>query len=199
MKIRPRVVERGIPQSEEAPDVPFAQHRFLGIDIDREIEEIRNHRHSLAVARKPPGLQHVDALDDQNVRPVDLDPFVRDDIVGQMRIYRRSHRPPPGLDIAQERKQRRQVVAFRKALFLHQALPLEHRIGKQKAVGRHQIDLRARRPARQQRLQHASCGRFSYSHRSGDANNVGHLAVFNSEKAPLLEKQPLRGPDIDRQ
>ena len=148
---------------------------------------------------KPAGLQHVDALDDQDVRPVDLDPFVRDDVVGQMRIDRRAHRPPAGLDVAQERQQRRQVVAFRKALLLHQALPFEHGIGEQKAVGGDQIDLRPRRPARQQRLQHARGGRFADRHRAGDADDVGHLAVFDAEEAPLREIQPLRRIDIDRQ
>ena len=183
MEIRSRIVERGVAQGQEAPDIPVAQHRFLGVDIDGEIEEVRNHRNRLAVARQPAGLQDVDAFDDQDVRPVDLDPLVRNDVVGQMRIDRRTHRPPPGLDVAQERQQRRQVVALRKALLLHQALPLEHRIGKQKAVGRHQIDLRPRRPARQQRLQHARGGRFADRHRSGDADDVGHLAVLDAEKA----------------
>jgi hypothetical protein len=82
---------------------------------------------------------------------------------------------------------------------LHQALPLEHGIGEQEAVGRHQIDLRPRRPSRQQRLEHARGGRFAHRHRSGDADNVGHLAVFDAEKAPLRVVQPLCGIDIDRQ
>ena len=116
-----------------------------------------------------------------------------------MRIDRRAHRPPSGLDVAQERQQRRQVVAFRKALLLHQALPFQHGVGKQKTVGRHQIDLGPRRPARQQRLQHARGGRFADRHRTGDADDVGHLAVADAEKLALRLIEPLRGIDIDRQ
>ena len=199
MEIRSRIGKRGVAQRQKAPDVPVAQHRFVGVDIDREIEEVRHHRNRLAVARQPAGLQHIDAFDDQDVRPVDLDPFVRNDVVGQMRIDRRAHRPPSGLDVAEERQQRRQVVALRKALLLHQALPLQHRIGKQKAVGRHEIDLGPRRPARQQRLQHARGGRFADRHRAGDADDVGHLAIADAEELPLRLIEPVRGVDIDRQ
>ena len=58
---------------QEAPHIPFAQHRLVGVDIDREIEEVGDNGHRLAVARQPAGLQHVDALDDQDVGLVDLD------------------------------------------------------------------------------------------------------------------------------
>ncbi len=84
MEVGSRIGERGVPQRQEPSDVPFAQHRFLGIDIDGEVEEIRHHRNGLAVAREPAGLQNVDALDDQDVRLIDLDPFVRNDVGGQM-------------------------------------------------------------------------------------------------------------------
>ena len=167
MEIRFWIVERGIPERKEAPHIPFAQHRLVGIDIDGEVEEVGHHGHRLAVARQAAGLQHVDALDDQDVRTVDLDPFVRHDIVDQMRINRRAHRPAPGLDVGEERQQHRQIVALGKALFLHQALPLKHGIGKQKTVCRHQVDLGPRRPARQQCLQHARGGRFADRDRAG--------------------------------
>ena len=94
-----------------------------------------------------------------------------------MRIDRRAHRAPSGLDVAQERQQHRQIVALRKALLLHQTLPIEHGVGKQKTVGRDQVDLGPRRPARQQRLEHARGGRFADRDRAGDADDVGHLAV----------------------
>jgi hypothetical protein len=40
MEVRFGIVERGIPEREEAPHIPFAQHRLFGIDIDREVEEV---------------------------------------------------------------------------------------------------------------------------------------------------------------
>ena len=124
---------------------------------------------------------------------------VRHDVVDQMRINRRAHRPAAGLDVGEERQQHRQIVALGKALFLHQALPLEHGIGKQKTVGRHQVDLGPRRPARQQRLQHARGGRFADRDRAGDADDVGHLAVADVEELALRLVEPMGGVDIDRQ
>src|SRR6516164_11066749 len=61
MKIGSWIVERRVAKGEKACDIPVAQHRFLGVDIDREIEEVGNHSYRLAVTRKPAGLQNVDA------------------------------------------------------------------------------------------------------------------------------------------
>src|SRR6185295_1600616 len=58
-----------------------------------------------------------------------------------MRIDRRAHRPAPGLHVGEEAQQRRQVVAFGKALLLHQAFALWHGVGIEKAVGGDEIDL----------------------------------------------------------
>ncbi len=116
-----------------------------------------------------------------------------------MRIDRRADRVTPRLDVAQEREQRRQIVALGKALFLHQALPLQHRVGEQETVRRHQVDLGPRRPAREQRLQHARGGRLSDRDRAGDADDIGHLAIADAEEFPLGVVEPLRRVDIDRQ
>ena len=66
-----RIAEGGLAQAHEAVDVPVVDQALVGIDIDREIEEIRHHRHDLAVSRQVARLQHVDALEDQDIRPVD--------------------------------------------------------------------------------------------------------------------------------
>jgi hypothetical protein len=50
MEIGPGIGERGIAQREEAPDIPFAQHRLVGVDIDREVEEVGDERNLGAVA-----------------------------------------------------------------------------------------------------------------------------------------------------
>src|SRR3984957_15765602 len=198
VEIRSRIVKRGVAKRQETSDIPVAQHRLLGVDIDRKVEKIRNDRNGLAVARKLAGLQNIDAFDDQDVRAIDLDPSVRDDVIGEMRIDRRAHRPPPGLDVAQERQQRRQVIALRKALFLHDALPFQHGVRKQETVRRHHFDPGPRRPAGQQCLQHARGGGLADRYRTGDADDVGHLAVADAEKLALRLVEPMRGIDIDR-
>jgi hypothetical protein len=61
---------------------------FLGVDIDREIEEIRHEGNDLAVFGQIADLQHIDTLEDQDVRPVDGGEFAGQHIVGQVRIAR---------------------------------------------------------------------------------------------------------------
>ena len=199
MEVGFRIAERGAAQRQKPVDVPGLEHILVGVEIDREIEEVRHERDRLAVLRQAAGLQHVQALDDEDVRPVDFDPLVRRHVVDQMRIDRRPRRPPPGLHVGEEAQQRRQVVAFRKALLLHQAFALEDRVRIKKAVGGDEVDLGHVRPARQQRLQHARGGRLADRHRAGDADDEGHLDVFGAEEALLRAEQPLRRRHIERQ
>ena len=128
MEVGFRIAERGFAQRQKAIDIPALQHVLVGVEIDREIEKVGHERNRLAVLRQAAGLQHVQSFDDQNVRAIDLDPVVRHHVVGEMRIDRRARRPAAGLDVGEKAQQRRQVVAFGKALFLHQAFALENGI-----------------------------------------------------------------------
>ena len=76
VKIGSWVLKGRIPQGKEAGHVPVAQHRFFGIEIDREVEEIGDDRNGPAVARERTGLQDIDAFDDQNIGLTDLDPVI---------------------------------------------------------------------------------------------------------------------------
>ena len=127
----------------------------IGIDIDREIEEVRDVGNAAAVARRAAGLQDIQALDDQDVGLVDDLMLACQHIIGQMRIERCRDIAFSRLDIGHEAQDRRQVIAFRKALAAHQAFALEHRVGHQKTVGGDKIDLGMIGPARQQPLQNA--------------------------------------------
>src|SRR5258705_12982798 len=69
----------------------------------------------------------------------------------------------------------------------------------EEAVSCPQIDLWSRRPSYQQRLQHARRGRLAARHRACDADDVGDLAVADTEELALRIIKPLRGIDIDRQ
>ena len=94
-----RIGERSAAQRQKARHVPGQQHVLVGVQIDREIEKIGDERNSVAVLRQPSGLQYVKAFDDEDVGPIDLDPLVRNDVIDQMRIDRRPHRPAAGLDV----------------------------------------------------------------------------------------------------
>ena len=113
-----------------------------------------------------------------------------------MRIDRRNDIAPTRLHIRQEADQRRSVIAFGKAFFLHQAFAAQHRIGAQEAIGGHQLHFRRIGPARQQRLQHARRRRFADRDGAGDADNIGHLAVVRAEKPLRRLEQALCRRDI---
>ena len=99
MEVRFRIAERGAAQGEKAIDVPRHQHALVGVEIDREVEEIRDEWDRLAVFWQPAGLQHIEALDDQNVGAVDLDPLLWHHVIDQVRIDRRAHRTPTGFHV----------------------------------------------------------------------------------------------------
>ena len=113
-----------------------------------------------------------------------------------MGVDRRAHRPPSGLDVGEKAQQRRQVVAFRKALLLHQVFALEDRVRIEKPVRGDEVDLGHIRPARQQRLQHTRGRRLAHRHRARDPDDEGHLRVLGAEEVLLRPEQALRRRDV---
>src|SRR4029453_9448508 len=130
-----RIAERSTAQGQESIHVPALQYVLVGVEVDRKIEEVRYEGARLAALRRDAGLQHVEAFDDEDIGPVDLDPLVGHDVIGEMGIDRRAHRSASGLDVGEKAQQRRQVVALGKALLLHQILALENRVRIEKAIG----------------------------------------------------------------
>jgi hypothetical protein len=199
MKVRHRIAERGRAQREKAIDIPLAQHVLVGVEIDREVEEVGHERDGLAILGRATGLQHVQPLDDQDVRMVDLDPLIGHHVVDEVRVDRCARRALPGLDVGEEMQEPGEIVALRKALLLHQAFALQDRVGIEKTVGGDEVDLGHIRPARQQRLQHARGGRLADRNRPADADDVGHLGVLGAEEFLLHDEEPLRGRHIHGQ
>src|SRR5262249_952187 len=155
MKVRFRIAKRGTTQRQKPVHVPGFENVFIGIEIDREIEKIRNERNRLAILRQTAGLQNIQSFNDKKVRPVDLDPLVRYNVVDQMRVDRGTCGTAARLHIGKEAQQRRQIITFRKTLLFHQAFALQNRVRIEKTVGRNQIDFGDVRPTRQQGLQNA--------------------------------------------
>jgi hypothetical protein len=173
---------------------------FVGVDIDRKVEEVRQERHDLAVAGQLARLQHVDAFEDQDVRPVDGRKRARHDVIGQVRIERRLDGPLAGLYARQEPKQRAYIIAIGKSLALHQVFAAQDLVGQKEAVGGDEIDLGAGWPARQQLLQHACGGRFADRDRTGDADDERRLGdIADIEEFTALTKQQLACLDMRRQ
>ncbi len=120
------------------------------------------------------------------------------DVVGEVRIDRRGDVVQARLDRRQEAEQRLSVVAFGKALAVHDPLPDQLRVRMQEAVGRDELNLGRVRPARQQGLKHPRRRRLSGRHRPGDPNDVWHLAVDGAEEPLRRLEQPLRRGDVER-
>ncbi len=121
------------------------------------------------------------------------------DIVCEMRIDRRGDIMPARFDRRQKADQRRSVVAFGEALAVHDPLPRQLGVCVQEAVGRDELNLRRVRPTSQEGLQNTRRRRLADRNRSGDADDVGHLAVDGAEEPLGRFEQPLGRGDVERE
>gem|GEM_PF-6916316 len=145
----PRIVEGGVPQHHETLQEPAFDIGLVGIHVDREIEEIA-HRGARAAVRVHAGrLQHVEALDYQDVGALYHRPLVRDDVVDDVAVDGGRHPGLPGFHVDHELQQRPAVVGLGKTLAVHQAPFLQLRRRQQETVGGDQVNLRVPRGAPQ--------------------------------------------------
>ena len=115
-----RVSERPLAELQEAVDVPVLQQVFRRIDINREIDEIRDEYVMRVVRIVHPALQHVQTFQNQDVR---LDHgFIptRDAIVDQVRIDWRSHVRHAGFQVRDKFHQTVHIIRKRETFLLHQ-------------------------------------------------------------------------------
>ena len=71
-----RILEHRRPQRKEPLDVPLFDVGLVGVDVDREVEVVADE-----LRRSAAGLQHVEALDDHDVRAAYDDLLVGHDVV----------------------------------------------------------------------------------------------------------------------
>jgi len=83
VEVRCRIGERTGSHRQKTFDVPLFNILDASVDVDREVEKIRDHQ-----ARA--GLQDVETLKNQNVRVGDHVLVVGDDVVDQMGVHRRA-------------------------------------------------------------------------------------------------------------
>ena len=91
---RPRILEDRFAQRQESLDIPRFDVVLVGVDVDRKIEEVRDH--DPAGAR----LQDVQAFDDDDVGPIDDLELAGNDVVRLMRVDRGVHGAVRRLDVA---------------------------------------------------------------------------------------------------
>ena len=156
--------------------IPALDVSLGGIHIDGEVEEVGHHHAGLgcaSTALRPPGLQHVQPFEDEDIGLLDPLHLAGHDVIGLVGVHRCFHHRLACLQRPQEGDHSLAVVAFRKALALHQAARLQHPVGMQEAVGGDQRHPGVIGPASQQRLQHPREGALAHRHAARNADHVG--------------------------
>ena len=137
-------------------------------------------------------LQHVQALDDEDVGATHDDLRVRDDVVAEMRIERRTHLCRPAFHLTHEPQQCPPIVGLGESFALHQSASLQLAIGVEKAVGGDELDSRGVVPAGQKFAQEPRGGRLSHRDRACDSDHKGGALSTLSEKIARRPVQTFR-------
>ena len=135
------VLEHRLAQRHEAGDEPVEDVRLLGVDVDREVEVVADE-----LGRRAAHLQHVEALEDEDVGLADDRLLTGQHVVDHVAVHRGTDLGGAALDVAQERQQPARVVALGEALARHQPALLEHGVGMEEAVGGDEVDVGMVRP-----------------------------------------------------
>ena len=193
-EVRAGIGEHRGTERQESLDVPALDVGLQRVDVDREVEVVA---HELAGLGGH--LEHVEALEDEDVRPPDGLFLAGNDVVDDVAVDRRPHLGLAALHLPQEPQQAAGVVALRESLAVHDAALLEHGVGVEEAVGRDEIDLGVVGPAGQQRLQDAGEGALADGDAPGHAEHVGHLRSQRPEEGGGHLVQVLRRAHVEVQ
>src|SRR5690606_35604755 len=99
------------------------------------------------------------------------------DVINEMRIYGGRNLRLARFDGGEKVDKGGAVIAFGKALALHQPALVQHLVGVQKSIGGYEIDARRGGPAAQKRAQNARGCRFADGDRAGDADDERNLGA----------------------
>ena len=202
MEIGVRPAECRLLQRQEAMLIPALDVGLGSIHIDGEVEEVGHHHTGLwraGTALRTPGLQHVQPLEDEDVGLLDPLHLAGHDVVGLMGVHRRFHHRLTRLQRPQEGDHPLAVVAFGKALALHQAARLQHPVGMQEAVGRDQRHPGMVGPAGQERLQHAGEGALAHRHAAGNADHIGTCPHRSAQEVVANARERLGRAEVQVQ
>ena len=151
---RAGVGEGTVFESEEAVDEPLRDVFGIGIHVDGEVEQVAD-CHLVGRGRR---LEHVQSLDDDDIRAPNRDDGIRNDVVLHVGVEGSADLGRPTLDVGEELYERTPVVGLGEALAVHDAAALELRVGVEEAVGGHELDARGVGPAAHELAQQARDG-----------------------------------------
>ena len=100
--------------------------RLVRVDVDGEVEEVRDEEAGQGRPEARAGLEDVQPLHDQHVRPAHHLHRVREDVVAQVGVDRGGDLRQPGLDGGQEADQTAHVVRLGETLALQQPARFQH-------------------------------------------------------------------------
>nr|GEZ30648.1 hypothetical protein [Tanacetum cinerariifolium] len=182
-------------QHQETLDVPPLNVALGSVQVNREIKEVR-HDAARLLAIVARGLQNIEPFENKDVRLTDLEELVGHDVVTDVGIHRRADFRRARLEVREKLDHALAIVAFRKALAVHDAVGHKPGIGVQKTVGGDQIDPWMIRPARHQGLQHP--GKRALAHRDAAGHRHYIRLTFGgpSQKGVLDAVQIARRADV---
>jgi hypothetical protein len=159
VEIRSRILEGRCPQGEETFDIPTLDLRRIGIDINREVEEVGDIRPATTA------LENVQALDDEDVGAGNDSFGPGNDVIGLVAVDRSDDPLDPRLELRNELDQPFSVITLRKSLPVHEPPFLENPVGMKKPVGGNEIYSGMIGPAAQEALEDPGRGRLPDRHR----------------------------------
>ena len=118
-----------------------------------------------------PGLQHIQTLDDEYVALTDDPGLPCNDVVFDVRVEGNLQMLLSGFCHGHELEQGFAVVTLRETFALHQPTLDQDRVGQEKAVCCHQVNLRVLGPTSEKGLQHTRDRRLPHSDGTSDADD----------------------------
>ena len=192
-----RLGEGRVLEGEEPVQVPAADVIGVGVDVDREVDEVA-HRQRRGPRPRPPrgGLEHVEPLQHEDVGALHRYVPVRDDVVDRVGVDGRLDVLAAGLHCRDELQQGATVVGLGKALAGHESALLKDPVGQQKAVGGHQIHPGRVREAGEQVGDETCRRRLAHGDRPGHRDDEGRGRLAYPQEGAGAVCPLARGGDV---
>ena len=192
-----RLGEGRVLESEEPVQVPAADVARVGVDVDREVDEVA-HRQGRGPQPRPPrgGLEDVEPFQDQDVGALHRDVPSRHDVVDRVGVDRRLDALAAGLHGRHEVQQGAAVVGLGEAPAGHEAALLKYPVGQQETVGGHQVHSGRVRETGEQVGDESRRRRLADGDRSGHRDDEGRRWLVHPQEGAGAVRALARGGDV---
>ena len=192
---RGRIAERAGLQRHEPVHEPSGDVFDVGIDVDREVEQVADRD----VVRRRWRSEDVQPLHDHDVGAADRHVRVGDDVVAHVRIERCVGFGSPRLHGAEKLHHRAAVVRLREAFASHQASAVELGVRVEESVGGDQFDARGGGPPAHQFAEESRDRGLAHRHGTCDRDDEGRRRVGLAEERIGRGTEPLGRAGVQRE